>query len=117
MLRECASRQVLLIIKSNLGPVDLQLNGIPAAGVLEEFQKAYDEYKRDPDSLQLWKFIISQYTPSFLGQCQNAFDRAKNFVRRELERNMLASIKDSSERHAKASKIVDELTDFSGNKG
>ena len=113
----CASREILIGRQSSLGPVDPQLNGIPAAGVLAEFEKALEEYKDDPDSLQIWKFIISQYTPSYLGQCKNAVDRAKDFVRRELEHNMLSAIKNAKTRKKKANTIVDALTDFSGNKG
>jgi hypothetical protein len=57
---------------SNFGPVDPQLNGIPAAGVIEEFKKALVEIRADPDKAILWREIIRQYPPSFLGQREKA---------------------------------------------
>ena len=109
----CACKKILMGKQSNLGPVDPQLNGIPAAGVIEEFRKAYEEIKQDPQKIVVWQFIIQRYTPSFLGQCENSIEWAKDFVRQQLEDNMFASHSDKSNL---AEKIVAALTDFSGNK-
>ncbi len=109
----CACNKILMGKQSNLGPVDPQLNGIPAAGVIEEFRKAYEEIKQDQQKILVWQFIIQRYTPSFLGQCENGIAWAKDFVRQQLEDNMLAKYTDKSQR---AERIVTALTDFSGNK-
>lgn len=109
----CACNKILMGRQSNLGPVDPQLNGIPAAGVIEEFRKAYEEIKQDQQKILVWQFIIQRYTPSFLGQCENGIAWAKDFVRQQLEDNMLAKYTDKSQR---AERIVTALTDFSGNK-
>jgi hypothetical protein len=109
----CACNKILMGKQSNLGPVDPQLRGIPAAGVIEEFKKAYEEIKQDPQKVQVWQFIIQQYTPSFLGQCENGISWAKDFVKSELEANMLHKRPDKT---ALAEKIVTALTDFEGNK-
>jgi ClpP class serine protease len=84
----CACKEIWMGKQSNLGPVDPQRNGIPAAGVMAEFLKAYDEILVNPQTASVWQFVLRQYTPSFLGQCENAVDWAKNFVQTELENNM-----------------------------
>jgi hypothetical protein len=109
----CACKTIVMGRQSNLGPVDPQLFGIPAAGVLAEFCTALADIKRDPDNARIWQFIIGQYTPSFLGQCQNAVDWATDFVRNALIDNMLASHPD---KETLSTQIVGKLTDFSGTK-
>jgi hypothetical protein len=110
----CSCRTIVMGKQSNLGPADPQYGAISAAGVIEEFEKAFQEIKLDPDKAKVWQFIIGRYAPSFLGQCENAVDRAKNFVRNCLESNMLSA---APNRGTVAASIVKELTDFSGNKG
>jgi hypothetical protein len=109
----CACKEIIMGKHSNLGPVDPQILGIPAAGVIEEFKRAWQEIKTDQSRIAVWQFILSKYTPSYLGQCENAVQWAQEFVRKALERNML---KGDPNRHALASTIVSYLTDFSGNK-
>ena len=36
----CASREIIMGKQSNLGPIDPQVNGLPAYGVLDEFDRA-----------------------------------------------------------------------------
>jgi ClpP class serine protease len=110
----CSCRSILMGKHSNLGPIDPQLNGIPAAGVIEEFQTAYNEIRADPQKVAVWAHIIRQYPPSFLGQCENAVKWAKNFVETELLSNVLSS---EPRNKIMARKIVNALTDFSGNRG
>ena len=73
----CSCRTIVMGKQSNLGPVDPQYGAISAAGVIEEFEKAFQEIKLDPDKAKVWQFIIGRYAPSFLGQCENAVDRAR----------------------------------------
>ncbi|HNB25355.1 MAG TPA: ATP-dependent Clp protease proteolytic subunit [Alphaproteobacteria bacterium] len=109
----CSCREIWMGKHSNLGPIDPQLNGVPAAGVTAEFERAYREIVADPDRVKLWQFIIRQYPPSFLSQCENAIEWARSFVRSELEANMFSA---DPQRSLKAASVVDTLTDFSGNK-
>lgn len=110
----CSCREIVLAKHSQLGPTDPHFNGIPAAGVKEEFKRACDEVKKDPTKLPLWQPIIGKYTPTFLSRCENAINRSAEFVREQLESVML-----DGEPHAKATarKIVGKLNDYSGNKG
>jgi Serine dehydrogenase proteinase len=110
----CSCRTIVMGKQSNLGPVDPQFGAISAAGVIEEFDKAFKEIKADADKARVWQFIIGRYAPSFLGQCENAVKRAKHFARTCLESNMLSTLPDKG---SIATAIVEELTDFTGNKG
>jgi ClpP class serine protease len=109
----CACKSIMMGRQSNLGPVDPQFGQIPATGVLEEFQAALKDIKDDPDKARIWQFIIGQYSPSFLGQCQNAVDWAKELVYSVLIDNMLEN---KPNKEALARQIVAKLTDFSGTK-
>jgi ClpP class serine protease len=53
----CACKSIVLAKHSNLGPIDPQLNGLPAAAVKEELERALNEIKADPASLSVWQFI------------------------------------------------------------
>ena len=44
----CSCRTIVMGKQSNLGPVDPQYGAISAAGVIEEFEKAFQEIKKGP---------------------------------------------------------------------
>ena len=46
----CAAKGIVLGKQSSLGPIDPQIGGVPAQGVLDEFQMAVESIKRDPAS-------------------------------------------------------------------
>ncbi|MGH6922413.1 MAG: hypothetical protein ACRED5_01465 [Propylenella sp.] len=101
---------------SNLGPVDPQINGIPAAAVLAELKTAYQEMIADPRKQFVWNPILSRYSPSFVQRCQWAVDEAESLIGNFLRENMFSSLP-KAERDAKVAKVVEELTDLSKNKG
>ena len=109
----CSCRRIIMAKHSNLGPTDPHLNNVPAAGVVEEFQRAYDEIKAGPSKIPVWQPIIAQYPPTFLSQCENAITWARDFARLQLATVMFAGETDAD---AKAQVAVDKLTDYSGNK-
>jgi ATP-dependent protease ClpP protease subunit len=76
----CACKEIIMGKHSSLGPIDPQFNGIPATGVIEEFQRAYEEIKADPAKGPVWQVIISKYHPTFLGECQKAIEWSKKIV-------------------------------------
>jgi len=104
----CSSREIILGKQSSLGPIDPQLRGLPAQGVIDEFKQALEEFKNDPASLQVWQFVLQKYHPTFLGQCQQAIEWTRTFVTKMLETVMFQGEQDAS---AKATKIVQALSD------
>lgn len=84
----CSCRSIVMAKHSNLGPTDPHLSGVPAAGVKEEFDRAFNEVQADPDKIAVWQPIIRQYAPAFLSQCENAIQWADDFVRDQCRRVM-----------------------------
>jgi hypothetical protein len=109
----CSCREIWMGKHSNLGPIDPQMRGIPAYGVLKEFERACKEVKKDPSKVPLWQSIISKYHPTFLSQCKNAIDQSNTFVTKQLANVMF---KGQADAHRKAARIVRDLADYGKNK-
>jgi len=109
----CSCREIYLCKHSNLGPIDPQLAGIPAYGVLKEFETACKEVKDDPAKIPIWQPIISQYRPTFLSRCENAILQSNSFVKQQLATVMFHGQPDAK---MKAAKIVKSLTHYARNR-
>lgn len=109
----CSAKEIVMGTHSNLGPIDPQFNGIPAYGVIQEFQRAYRECKKDPAKMAVWQPIIGKYSPTFLSQCENVTKWGQELVKQQLIEVMFFRQRNAK---AKARKAVNELNDYSGNK-
>jgi len=109
----CSCKEIIMGLQSNLGPIDPQFNGIPAHGVVEEFNRAYSEIKADPVKAAIWQPIIAKYNPTFVGECEKAIDWSEKMVRNWLDRNMLST---DPNKNTKIDNIILELGDHSLNK-
>jgi hypothetical protein len=103
-----ACKQIVMGKQSSLGPIDPQFRGLPAHGVIEEFEQAYKEVVADQLKIPLWQPIISKYSPTLIGECQKAMKWAEEMVTEWLMSGMFAGKADATE---KAVKVVKELTD------
>lgn len=112
----CSCKEIVMGKHSNLGPVDPQINGIPAHAVLEEIKTAFNEMVADPNKRYVWNPILSLYSPSFVQQCQWAVDSVKDFLGEFLAKNMFSSLPEN-ERSTRVAAVVSRLTDLSQNKG
>ncbi|MBN2232851.1 MAG: S49 family peptidase [Deltaproteobacteria bacterium] len=106
----CSCREIWMGRQSSLGPVDPQLNGIPAHGVIEEFNRAYKEITNDPRTIPVWQPVIAKYGPAFIGECEKAVKWSTELVTEWLKRNML---KDDPQVDQKIETILKELSDHS----
>lgn len=109
----CACSTILMGKQSNIGPFDPQFGGIPAYGVLEEFEKAIEAVKADPRTTPIWQTVVSKYHPSFLGECEKAIELAGAIVRGWLITGMFHNEVDAVD---KADRIVAALNDHAGTK-
>jgi len=109
----CACKSIVMGKHSNLGPIDPQLGGLPAAAVKKEIERAIAEIQANPERLQFWQFVLNKYNPTFVGQCEQAVKMAAEFVRDRLVDNMF---KGDADAQAKAQAIVDGLSDVDDNK-
>ena len=103
----CACKEIVMGLHSSLGPIDPQFGGIPASGIIDEFNRALVEIKENPESILLWREIISKYHPTFIGECEKAISWANEMVTKFLENNMLAS---DELPHDTAKRIVEHLS-------
>lgn len=106
----CSAKSIVMGKQSSLGPIDPQIGGMPAHGILEEFNKAHEEIKKDSSRAHVWQPIIHKYQPTLIGECQKAIDLSGQMVRQWLEDGML---KNDPEKKEKAKKIAQELGDHS----
>jgi membrane-bound ClpP family serine protease len=109
----CCCKEIWMGKQSNLGPIDPQLRGIPAHGVVQEFKRAINEVKKDASRIVIWQQIIGQYRPTFLGQCENAIKWSNDFVEQQLAVGMFESMPD---RKNKARKVTKALSNYPKNK-
>jgi len=109
----CACKEIFMGKESNIGPIDPQFGGIPAHGVIAEFQEAIDAIKKDPSSIPIWQVIIGKYHPTFVGECRNAIVLASEIVKKWLETGMFEGDAAASK---KAAAVVTKLNNHSDTK-
>lgn len=101
-------KQILMGRQSSIGPIDPQIGGMPAQGVLEEFRKAAEDIKANPELIPLWQPIIGKYWPTLITSCQHAIDWSDELLRRYLTQCMFSE--DAKVvRNKKIKKIADLL--------
>ncbi|MBP8725666.1 MAG: hypothetical protein KBF37_09140 [Saprospiraceae bacterium] len=103
-------KEIIMGKQSNLGPIDPQMGGVACQAVLDEFQKAKDDIKVNPQAAPLWQAIISKYHPTFLGACKNSIDWSEKLAFGWLNRNMCNGDLQRTE------KILKEFSDHETNK-
>ncbi|MBD3359267.1 MAG: S49 family peptidase [Candidatus Buchananbacteria bacterium] len=106
----CASNKIVMGKQSSLGPIDPHFNGLPAHGILEEFEQAHEEIQKDNSKIHVWQPIIAKYHPTLIGECQKAVDWSEEIVKNVLANRML---KEEENKDEIISKIIEELASHS----
>jgi ATP-dependent protease ClpP protease subunit len=109
----CSCKSIIMGKHSNIGPIDPQIRGIPASGVIEEFERAKSEVADNPKSIPVWRVIIEKYHPTFIGECERAIRWSKDMVSEWLKSNML---KNETDKDEAADRIVNYLSDHNETK-
>jgi len=104
----CASKEIIMGKHSSLGPIDPQLRGIPAHGIVEEFTRAYNEIRNDQAKIPIWQPILAKYPPAFIGECEKAILWSNEIVSECLKNIMF---KDECETEHKIEDILNKLGD------
>lgn len=104
----CSTREIWMGKQSSLGPVDPQLGGVSASGVVEEFDRAYSEITKDPRTIPVWQPVLAKYPPAFVGECKKAIDWSSSLVSQWLQRNMFLGKRNKK---AAVTKVLRELGD------
>lgn len=123
----CSCKEIIMGLQSSLGPIDPQLNGIPAHGIVEEFNRAYNEIKQaslmaaanpgNPNfisdyqaKLATWQPIIAKYSPALIGECEKAIAWSETMVKEWLTDIMFEDL-EPAERDVIINAIIKELGD------
>ncbi len=101
-------KEIVMGEHSSLGPIDPQIGGIPAHGVIEEFNCAVKEIRDDPATIPVWQPIIAKYNPTFIGECQKAIDWSNQMVKEWLVTGMFEG---DSSADVRANRVIQELGD------
>ena len=103
-----ACKEVIMGKHSNLGPIDPQLGGSAAHGLVEEAQEAIKAVKTLPHTAPLYQMVFSKYPPTLLGEAQKAIKWSNDTVTQWLETGMFAGDPNAN---TKAKRVVDQLGD------
>lgn len=103
----CSSRRIYLGKHSSLGPIDPQINGVAAKGVIEEFDRAKREIAEDQGSYLVWKAILEKYPPSFIDACQKAIEWSELTTAKWLSEGMFREVQNAD---ARAKETVEFLS-------
>lgn len=109
----CASKEIIMGKESSLGPIDPQYRNVPAQGVLKEFERAIKEIVDEPNKSLIWREIIQQYRPTFVGECDNVVNMSHDLVEGWLSDCMFKGVKNKK---CIVSKILDELASHDASK-
>ncbi len=106
-------KEIIMGKHSSLGPIDPQIGGMAAHGVIEEFSRADTEIMANPRKAALWQPIIAKYSPTLIGECEKQIVWSNKMVTDWLISGMFQGDPDAA---TKAKKIVDDLADHSETK-
>lgn len=110
-----ASKEIVMGRQSRLGPIDPQVGGMSAQHVVQEFHRAEEAIREDPNGRGvLWRdIVVKRYPPTFYDICQRALEWSEEIVVDWLVKGMLS---DSDNADGEASAIAEELSDVTKNK-
>jgi hypothetical protein len=99
-------REIVMGKHSSLGPIDPQVNGMPAHAIIEEFERAKAEITANPPSMAVWQPIIAKYPPTLISAAEKSILWCEQIVKAWLMSGMFHQLPDAE---AKADKIIAEL--------
>jgi membrane-bound ClpP family serine protease len=104
----CACKEIVMGKQSSLGPIDPQIGGIPAHGIVEEFKRAITAAQATPHQIPIWQAVVAKYSPAFVVECEHAIAMTNGMATSWLQTGMFAS--DPKAQQA-VPRIVSELGD------
>lgn len=115
-LLTCSANAVVMGKHSYLGPIDPQMavladGGVtfaPAHAILQQFERAKEECRKDPQVLGCWLPMLKQYGPALLERCRLADKLSRELAGQWLEKYMLRKLA-KTKRAALAATIADKL--------
>lgn len=108
-----SGNELIMTESGELGPIDPQIRVgdrySPAGSIIEQFDKASEIIKNDPNMLPVWIPILEKYAPCLLVDCENYIELAERLVKEWMDKYMFGDIKSKSTT-TKIKKIAKFLT-------
>ncbi len=77
----CSGKEIIMGKHSSLGPVDPQLNGLPAYSVKKEFEEAKNDLLKNPNNVPYWSLQLQKYPPGFLNVAIDSINLSSELVK------------------------------------
>jgi hypothetical protein len=103
-----SSKEIWMGDHSSLGPIDPQIGGLPAHGILAEFEMAQEDWARNPAKAQAWMPILAKYQPTLIDACHRSIKRSEAMVRDWLVSGMFTTAP-SSKRNGMARRVISQM--------
>lgn len=111
----CAGDEILMDERSELGPIDPQLqlvraDGViimaPAQAILKQFDKATESLAKNPKQIAAWLPILQPLAPSLLTECESANNLSEQLVIEWLKKYMFNGRPDADNMASAAAKYL-----------
>lgn len=105
-----SGNKIILHPSATLGPIDPQINGIPARSIKRGFENIKEKISKEgPESLPAYIPLIEKYSIELLEMCDDSEKLAKKLATEWLQKYMF---KNEKRTQSKIKKIVDYLSDY-----
>lgn len=85
----CSANKIIMGKHSSLGPIDPQLNGIPAYSIQSEFDDAKADLSRGNENFNYWRLLLSKYPAAYVKMASDAIALSDTLLREWLTSGML----------------------------
>lgn len=105
-----SGNKIILHPSATLGPIDPQINGIPARSIKRGFENIKEKISKEgPESLPAYIPLIEKYSIELLEMCDDSEKLAKKLATEWLQKYMF---KNEKRAKSKIKKIVNYLSDY-----
>lgn len=107
----CIGKEIFMGRHSSIGPIDPQFGGLPAYGIIQEYEEAKEAVIKNPNSINFYRTILSKYPPTLVGQCYRAVELSSEVVQLWLEQGEMFKGKTKKAKDNLIASIISELND------
>lgn len=111
----CSSNQIVMGQHSSLGPVDPQINGVPAYNIIQEFVEAKKDLATSPENYSYWKMTLEKYPLTIVKIASDAIKLSDDLLSKWLSKYMFSTVEEN-ERKTKVKAISAALNENDNSK-
>lgn len=90
----CSANEIVMGLHSSLGPVDPQLNGVPAYNIINEYENAKKDLLSNPQNINYWRLILEKYPPTIVKIASDSIKLSDELLKKWLSNYMFADMSD-----------------------